>query len=168
MILTTLPLWTIQGKLDAEVVVTFSKFLYLTTGFPDCRQWLEDALKENDPTSVQLFLVGTKKDLSVRPLLCRVDVCAGCSCCFYWSGASSTEAVSGVRPQECFPSFTGPQNISARLLEIQIFMHISIPFSICDVAPVKGLHLNVIVGPGFNQFVALKILRYMVSSDLKQ
>lgn len=30
------------------------------------RQWLEDALKENDPTAVQLFLVGTKKDLSVR------------------------------------------------------------------------------------------------------
>ncbi|XP_056139279.1 ras-related protein Rab-34a isoform X1 [Lampris incognitus] len=28
------------------------------------RQWLEDALNENDPTSVQLFLVGTKKDLS--------------------------------------------------------------------------------------------------------
>ncbi|XP_031651601.1 ras-related protein Rab-34 isoform X1 [Oncorhynchus kisutch] len=28
------------------------------------RQWLEDALKENDPTNVQLFLVGTKKDLS--------------------------------------------------------------------------------------------------------
>lgn len=28
------------------------------------KQWLEDALKENDPTSVQLFLVGTKKDLS--------------------------------------------------------------------------------------------------------
>ncbi|CAL9684174.1 unnamed protein product [Knipowitschia caucasica] len=28
------------------------------------RQWLEDALKENDPTSVQLFIVGTKKDLS--------------------------------------------------------------------------------------------------------
>ncbi|TSQ46652.1 Ras-related protein Rab-34 [Bagarius yarrelli] len=27
------------------------------------RQWLEDALKENDPTSVLLFLVGTKKDL---------------------------------------------------------------------------------------------------------
>lgn len=31
-----------------------------------CRQWLEDSLKENDPTAVQLFLVGTKKDLSVR------------------------------------------------------------------------------------------------------
>ncbi|KAL6115922.1 rab34 [Pungitius sinensis] len=28
------------------------------------RQWLEDALRENDPTAVQLFLVGTKKDLS--------------------------------------------------------------------------------------------------------
>ncbi|XP_062328648.1 ras-related protein Rab-34a isoform X1 [Osmerus eperlanus] len=32
--------------------------------FGHTRQWLEDALKENDPTSVQLFLVGTKKDLS--------------------------------------------------------------------------------------------------------
>ncbi|XP_066552187.1 ras-related protein Rab-34 isoform X2 [Amia ocellicauda] len=28
------------------------------------KQWLEDAMKENDPTSVLLFLVGTKKDLS--------------------------------------------------------------------------------------------------------
>ncbi|XP_077064989.1 ras-related protein Rab-34a isoform X3 [Siphateles boraxobius] len=28
------------------------------------RQWLEDAMKENDPTNVLLFLVGTKKDLS--------------------------------------------------------------------------------------------------------
>ncbi|MBN3278222.1 RAB34 protein, partial [Polyodon spathula] len=28
------------------------------------KQWLEDALKENDPSSVLLFLVGTKKDLS--------------------------------------------------------------------------------------------------------
>ncbi|KAF4085877.1 hypothetical protein AMELA_G00099960 [Ameiurus melas] len=27
------------------------------------RQWLEDAMKENDPNSVLLFLVGTKKDL---------------------------------------------------------------------------------------------------------
>uniref|UniRef100_A0A3Q2DG85 RAB34, member RAS oncogene family b n=1 Tax=Cyprinodon variegatus TaxID=28743 RepID=A0A3Q2DG85_CYPVA len=30
-----------------------------------CRQWLEDAMRENDPSSVLLFLVGTKKDLSV-------------------------------------------------------------------------------------------------------
>ncbi|XP_008638612.1 PREDICTED: ras-related protein Rab-34 [Corvus brachyrhynchos] len=28
------------------------------------RQWLADALKENDPSSVILFLVGSKKDLS--------------------------------------------------------------------------------------------------------
>ncbi|XP_069767907.1 ras-related protein Rab-34-like [Narcine bancroftii] len=28
------------------------------------KQWLKDALKENDPSSVLLFLVGTKKDLS--------------------------------------------------------------------------------------------------------
>ncbi|XP_059829266.1 ras-related protein Rab-34a isoform X3 [Hypanus sabinus] len=28
------------------------------------KQWLKDALKENDPASVLLFLVGTKKDLS--------------------------------------------------------------------------------------------------------
>ncbi|XP_015686088.1 ras-related protein Rab-34-like, partial [Protobothrops mucrosquamatus] len=28
------------------------------------RQWLVDALKENDPSGVLLFLVGTKKDLS--------------------------------------------------------------------------------------------------------
>ncbi|CAG08968.1 unnamed protein product, partial [Tetraodon nigroviridis] len=33
--------------------------------FSHVRQWLEDSLKENDPTAVQLFLVGTKKDLSV-------------------------------------------------------------------------------------------------------
>ena len=37
------------------------------------RQWLEDALKENDPTSVQLFLVGTKKDLSVHVFSAFVD-----------------------------------------------------------------------------------------------
>lgn len=40
------------------------------SAFSVCRQWLEDALKENDPTAVQLFLVGTKKDLSV--CLCSV------------------------------------------------------------------------------------------------
>ncbi|KAM9811299.1 LOW QUALITY PROTEIN: ras-related protein Rab-34a [Syngnathus typhle] len=44
------------------------------------RQWLEDALRENDPTAVQLFLVGTKKDLSVRALrgppyvICKVTM----------------------------------------------------------------------------------------------
>ncbi|CAL8374171.1 ras-related protein Rab-34a [Gadus morhua] len=28
------------------------------------KQWLIDAMKENDPTNIQIFLVGTKKDLS--------------------------------------------------------------------------------------------------------
>lgn len=32
--------------------------------FSHVRQWLEDSLEDNDPTAVQLFLVGTKKDLS--------------------------------------------------------------------------------------------------------
>uniref|UniRef100_A0A672GR95 Ras-related protein Rab-34 n=1 Tax=Salarias fasciatus TaxID=181472 RepID=A0A672GR95_SALFA len=37
------------------------------------RQWLEDALKENDPTAVQLFLVGTKKDLSSPAQYSRIE-----------------------------------------------------------------------------------------------
>ncbi|XP_076002001.1 ras-related protein Rab-34a isoform X2 [Genypterus blacodes] len=37
------------------------------------RQWLEDALKENDPTAVQLFLVGTKKDLSSPAQYARME-----------------------------------------------------------------------------------------------
>ncbi|KAI4814425.1 hypothetical protein KUCAC02_003621 [Chaenocephalus aceratus] len=32
----------------------------------DLSSWLEDAMKENDPSSVLLFLVGTKKDLSIE------------------------------------------------------------------------------------------------------
>ncbi|XP_061575621.1 ras-related protein Rab-34a isoform X1 [Cololabis saira] len=37
------------------------------------RQWLEDALRENDPTAVQLFLVGTKKDLSSPAQYSRIE-----------------------------------------------------------------------------------------------
>ncbi|KAL0973196.1 hypothetical protein UPYG_G00200170 [Umbra pygmaea] len=37
------------------------------------RQWLEDAMKENDPTRVQLFLVGTKKDLSSPAQYCQIE-----------------------------------------------------------------------------------------------
>lgn len=32
--------------------------------FSHVRRWLEDSLEDNDPTAVQLFLVGLKKDLS--------------------------------------------------------------------------------------------------------
>lgn len=50
---------------------------FLTAVHLLCRQWLADALKENDPSNVLLFLVGSKKDLSVsvpvgeRPSLVR-------------------------------------------------------------------------------------------------
>ncbi|XP_013872368.1 ras-related protein Rab-34, partial [Austrofundulus limnaeus] len=37
------------------------------------RLWLEDAMRENDPSSVLLFLVGTKKDLSSPELLAQVE-----------------------------------------------------------------------------------------------
>ncbi|XP_058857103.1 ras-related protein Rab-34-like isoform X1 [Acipenser ruthenus] len=37
------------------------------------KQWLEDALKENDPSSVLLFLVGTKKDLSSPAQYSRIE-----------------------------------------------------------------------------------------------
>lgn len=37
------------------------------------RQWLEDAMKENDPSSVLLFLVGTKKDLSSPAMFSQIE-----------------------------------------------------------------------------------------------
>ncbi|XP_056141034.1 ras-related protein Rab-34 [Lampris incognitus] len=37
------------------------------------RQWLEDAMKENDPSSVLLFLVGTKRDLSSPDQLAHTE-----------------------------------------------------------------------------------------------
>uniref|UniRef100_M4AIG3 RAB34, member RAS oncogene family b n=1 Tax=Xiphophorus maculatus TaxID=8083 RepID=M4AIG3_XIPMA len=36
-------------------------------------EWLEDAMKENDPSSVLLFLVGTKKDLSSPDQLAETE-----------------------------------------------------------------------------------------------
>lgn len=47
------------------VLKYFLLFLHLKLWICVCREWLEDAMKENDPSSVLLFLVGTKKDLSV-------------------------------------------------------------------------------------------------------
>lgn len=82
-----LPLWAIRGELTHHSLTAFLGFVDLTACLPVCRQWLEDALKENDPTAVQLFLVGTKKDLSVRPCLFKEDepadvsvVCTGVRC----------------------------------------------------------------------------------------
>ncbi|KAK5887660.1 hypothetical protein CesoFtcFv8_016248 [Champsocephalus esox] len=45
------------------IIVVFD--LSSVSSLAHARQWLEDAMKENDPSSVLLFLVGTKKDLSV-------------------------------------------------------------------------------------------------------
>lgn len=49
------------------------------------REWLEDAMRDNDPSSVLLFLVGTKKDLSVsyqmitfKPLNITTLICTWC------------------------------------------------------------------------------------------
>ncbi|XP_013879568.1 ras-related protein Rab-34a isoform X1 [Austrofundulus limnaeus] len=58
------------------------------------RQWLEDALKENDPTSVQLFLVGTKKDLSSPAQYSRIEQdalkFASEICAEFWAVSSLT------------------------------------------------------------------------------
>lgn len=69
-----------QGKLTdhtniVELIFLLCKLVELLSCY--CRQWLEDALKENDPTSVQIFLVGTKKDLSVSLWLFKVDIACG-------------------------------------------------------------------------------------------
>ncbi|XP_037834964.1 ras-related protein Rab-34 isoform X2 [Kryptolebias marmoratus] len=45
------------------IIVVFD--LSSVSSLAHARLWLEDAMKENDPSSVLLFLVGTKKDLSV-------------------------------------------------------------------------------------------------------
>ncbi|XP_053518736.1 ras-related protein Rab-34 isoform X5 [Artibeus jamaicensis] len=44
------------------IIIVFS--LNDVASLEHTRQWLADALKENDPSSVLLFLVGSKKDLS--------------------------------------------------------------------------------------------------------
>ncbi|XP_030041633.1 ras-related protein Rab-34 isoform X1 [Microcaecilia unicolor] len=44
------------------IIITFD--LSNVVSLEHTRQWLQDALKENDPSSVLLFLVGAKKDLS--------------------------------------------------------------------------------------------------------
>ncbi|KAI4814427.1 hypothetical protein KUCAC02_003623 [Chaenocephalus aceratus] len=46
------------------IIVVFD--LSSVSSLAHARQWLEDAMKENDPSSVLLFLVGTKKDLSIE------------------------------------------------------------------------------------------------------
>uniref|UniRef100_A0A8C6T8A6 Ras-related protein Rab-36 n=1 Tax=Neogobius melanostomus TaxID=47308 RepID=A0A8C6T8A6_9GOBI len=53
------------------IMVVFD--LSSSTSLAHARQWLEDSMKENDPSSVLLFLVGTKKDLSTPDQLLRIE-----------------------------------------------------------------------------------------------
>nr|XP_015816998.2 ras-related protein Rab-34 [Nothobranchius furzeri] len=53
------------------IIVVFD--LSSVNSLTNARQWLEDAMKENDPSSVLLFLVGTKKDLSSPEQLAQTE-----------------------------------------------------------------------------------------------
>ncbi|KAL3042747.1 hypothetical protein OYC64_020632 [Pagothenia borchgrevinki] len=53
------------------IIVVFD--LSSVSSLAHARQWLEDAMKENDPSSVLLFLVGTKKDLSSPEQLSQIE-----------------------------------------------------------------------------------------------
>ncbi|XP_023143335.2 ras-related protein Rab-34 [Amphiprion ocellaris] len=53
------------------IIVVFD--LSSVNSLAHARQWLEDAMKENDPSSVLLFLVGTKKDLSSPDQLSQIE-----------------------------------------------------------------------------------------------
>ncbi|TNM85154.1 hypothetical protein fugu_009332 [Takifugu bimaculatus] len=53
------------------IIVVFD--LSSVTSLTHARQWLEDAMKENDPSSVLLFLVGTKRDLTTADQLYQTE-----------------------------------------------------------------------------------------------
>ncbi|XP_051532966.1 ras-related protein Rab-34-like [Myxocyprinus asiaticus] len=53
------------------IIVVFDLSNY--NSLDNAREWLEDAMKDNDPSSVLLFLVGTKKDLSHPDQLAQME-----------------------------------------------------------------------------------------------
>ncbi|XP_032303817.1 ras-related protein Rab-36 isoform X3 [Coturnix japonica] len=53
----------------AEVIITVFNLADIQT-LDHTKQWLEDALRENEPNSIFIFLVGTKKDL-VSDAVCK-------------------------------------------------------------------------------------------------
>ncbi|XP_072517917.1 ras-related protein Rab-34 [Salminus brasiliensis] len=53
------------------IIVVFDLSNYYS--LDNARQWLEDAMIDNDPSSVLLFLVGTKKDQSHPDLLAQME-----------------------------------------------------------------------------------------------
>uniref|UniRef100_A0A9J8BLS7 RAB34, member RAS oncogene family b n=2 Tax=Cyprinus carpio carpio TaxID=630221 RepID=A0A9J8BLS7_CYPCA len=62
-------LFSLQISLSIIVVFDLSNYNSLDHG----REWLEDAMRDNDPSSVLLFLVGTKKDLSHPDQLAQME-----------------------------------------------------------------------------------------------
>ncbi|XP_067232389.1 ras-related protein Rab-34 isoform X1 [Chanodichthys erythropterus] len=53
------------------IIVVFDLSNY--NSLDNAREWLEDAMRDNDPSSVLLFLVGTKKDLSHPDQLAQME-----------------------------------------------------------------------------------------------
>ncbi|ROL47658.1 Ras-related protein Rab-34 [Anabarilius grahami] len=53
------------------IIVVFDLSNY--NSLDNAREWLEDAMRDNDPSSVLLFLVGTKKDLSNPDQLAQME-----------------------------------------------------------------------------------------------
>ncbi|XP_016428644.1 ras-related protein Rab-34 isoform X3 [Sinocyclocheilus rhinocerous] len=53
------------------IIVVFDLSNY--NSLDHAREWLEDAMRDNDPSSVLLFLVGTKKDLSHPDQLAQME-----------------------------------------------------------------------------------------------
>uniref|UniRef100_A0AAY4D8J1 Ras-related protein Rab-34 n=1 Tax=Denticeps clupeoides TaxID=299321 RepID=A0AAY4D8J1_9TELE len=96
------------------IIVVFD--LSNTASLDHARQWLEESMEENDPSSILLFLVGAKKDLSVSPtsrpiILCRNPVNLQLSCrsrprCWHrWSTTpSGCRGRSGRSTGRCRPS----------------------------------------------------------------
>ncbi|ELV12099.1 Ras-related protein Rab-34 [Tupaia chinensis] len=76
------------------------------------KQWLADALKENDPASVLLFLVGSKKDLSTpaQYVLMEKDALKVAQeiKAEYWAVSSLTAVPSALRPGSAIENLPVP------------------------------------------------------------
>ncbi|XP_028823493.1 ras-related protein Rab-34-like isoform X3 [Denticeps clupeoides] len=98
------------------IIVVFD--LSNTASLDHARQWLEESMEENDPSSILLFLVGAKKDLSSPSLLAQMEHDAirlsGEIRAEYWA----VSALSGEGVRELFArvaSLTFEANVLAEL-----------------------------------------------------
>ncbi|XP_028823492.1 ras-related protein Rab-34-like isoform X2 [Denticeps clupeoides] len=102
--------------LSPAIIVVFD--LSNTASLDHARQWLEESMEENDPSSILLFLVGAKKDLSSPSLLAQMEHDAirlsGEIRAEYWA----VSALSGEGVRELFArvaSLTFEANVLAEL-----------------------------------------------------